>query len=142
MLLQALFTKTICSEQLNIETERIEFKFVTRSGHWINPLSSAPNLKKDARGNLNYYLDPKRNGRHAFLFNLDGHRGLDRSISISLDQENFAPILPGLSFYDLKTELPLGAVIESDQSTTFRLFAPRASKVCVEIQSTLDQPAK
>ena len=138
---QALFTKTISSEQLNIETERIEFKFVTRSGHWINPLSSAPNLKKDARGNLNYYLDPKRNGRHAFLFNLDGHRGLDRSISISIDQENFAPILPGLSFYDLKTELPLGAVIESDQSTTFRLFAPRASKVCVEIQSTLDQPA-
>ena len=138
---QALFTKTISSEQLNIDTESIEFKFVTRSGHWINPLSSAPNLKKDARGNLNYYLDPKRNGRHAFLFNLDGHRGLDRSISISLDQENFTPILPGLSFYDLKTDLPLGAVIESDQSTTFRLFAPRASKVSVEIQSTLDQPA-
>ena len=136
-----MFTKTISSEQLNIDTESIEFKFVTRSGHWINPLSSAPNLKKDARGNLNYYLDPKRNGRHAFLFNLDGHRGLDRSISISLDQENFTPILPGLSFYDLKTDLPLGAVIESDQSTTFRLFAPRASKVSVEIQSTLDQPA-
>ena len=138
---QALFTKTISSEQLNIDTESIEFKFVTRSGHWINPLSSAPNLKKDARGNLNYYLDPKRNGRHAFLFNLDGHRGLDRSISISLDQEIFTPIFPGLSFYDLKTDLPLGAVIESDQSTTFRLFAPRASKVSVEIQSTLDQPA-
>ena len=138
---QALFTKTISSEHFNIDTESIEFKFVTRSGHWINPLSSAPNLKKDARGNLNYYLDPKRDGRHAFLFNLDGHRGLDRSISISLDQENFTPILPGLSFYDLKTDLPMGAVIESDQSTTFRLFAPRASKVSVEIQSTLDQPA-
>ena len=33
----------------------------------------------------------------------------------------------------------MGAIIESDQSTTFRLFAPRASKVSVEIQATLDQ---
>ena len=136
---QALFTKTISAEQLNIHTESIEFKFVTRSGHWINPLSSAPNLKKDARGNLNYYLDPNCNGKHAFLFNLDGHRGLDRPISVSLNQEDYTPILPGLSFYDLKTDLPLGATLESDQSTTFRLFAPRASKVHVEIQATLDQ---
>ena len=136
---QALFTKAISAKQLNNHSESIEFKFVTRSGHWINPLSSAPNLKKDARGNLNYYLDSNCNGRHAFLFNLDGHRGLDRPLSVSLDQEIYTPILPGLSFYDLKTDLPLGAIIESDQSTTFRLFAPRASKVSVEIQATLDQ---
>lgn len=136
----ALFTKTISVEELNLHSESIEFKFVTRSGHWINPLSSAPNLKKDARGNLNYYLDPNCNGKHAFLFNLDGHRGLDRPLSVCLDQENYTPILPGLSFYDLKTDLPLGSIIESDQSTTFRLFAPRASKVSVEIQATLDQP--
>lgn len=136
---QALFTKAISAKQLNNHSESIEFKFVTRSGHWINPLSSAPNLKKDARGNLNYYLDPNCNGRHAFLLNLDGHRGLDRPLSVSLDQEIYTPILPGLSFFDLKTDLPLGAIIESDQSTTFRLFAPRASKVSVEIQATLDQ---
>ena len=136
---KALFTKAISTKELNNHSESIEFKFVTRSEHWINPLSSAPNLKKDARGNLNYCLDPNCNGRHAFLFNLDGHRGLDRPLSVSLDQEIYTPILPGLSFYDLKTDLPLGVIIESDQSTTFRLFAPRASKVSVEIQATLDQ---
>ena len=136
---QALFTRTISAEKLDLHSQSIEFKFLTRSGHWINPLSSAPNLKKDARGNLNYFLNPNCNGKHAFLFNLNGHRGLDRPLSISLDQENYTPILPGLSFYDLKTDLPLGAIIESDQSTTFRLFAPRASEVNVEIQATLDQ---
>lgn len=136
---QALFTRTISAEKLDLHSQSIEFKFLTRSGHWINPLSSAPNLKKDARGNLNYFLTPNCNGKHAFLFNLNGHRGLDRPLSISLDQENYTPVLPGLSFYDLKTDLPLGAIIESDQSTTFRLFAPRASEVNVEIQATLDQ---
>lgn len=136
---EALFTKTISAQQINIETQSIEFKFITRSGHWINPLSSAPNLKKDARGNLNYFLNPNCNGKHAFLFNLNGRRGLDHPTSISLDQGSYISILPGLSFYDLKTNLQLGAFIESDHSTTFRLFAPRASKVSVEIQSTLDQ---
>ena len=101
---QALFTKAISAKQLNNHSESIEFKFVTRSGHWINPLSSAPNLKKDARGNLNYYLDPNCNGRHAFCLT-SMVIGLDRPLSVSLDQEIYTPILPGLSFYDLKTDL-------------------------------------
>lgn len=134
---QALFSKSIAIERLGLDSRDsnlIDFKFLTRSGHWINPLSSAPNLKTDCRGNINYYLKPNSNGKHAFLFNLSKGRGMDRPLSVSLDSHDFTPILPGLSFYDLKSTLPLGATIEADQSTSFRLFAPRASQVSVEIQ--------
>lgn len=138
---QALFSKSISREKLGLDdrdSSPIDFKFLTRSGYWINPLSSAPNLKTDSRGNLNYTLNPKSNGTEAFLFNLSKGRGMDRPLSVSLDCTHFTPIQPGLSFYDLKSTLPLGAIVEADQSTTFRLFAPRATSVTVEIQMPSD----
>lgn len=134
---QALFSKSILMERLGLDSRDsapIDFKFITRSGHWINPLSSAPNLKTDPRGNINYFLKPNSNGSQAFLFNLSKGRGMDRPLSVGLDPHNYTPILPGLSFYDLKSTLPLGATIEADQSTSFRIFAPRATQVSIEIQ--------
>ncbi len=138
---QALFSKLIETESLAIKANNtpIPFKFLSRAGHWINPLSSAPNLQKDNLGNLNYYLDPSLRGKYAFLFNLENARGMDQPLSISLDQTEFTPIIPGLSFYDLKSSLKLGATIEENHTTTFRIFAPRASKVFVETQNMLDQ---
>ncbi len=137
--LEALFFCEVPIGDLNLENSPIDFKFRTRSGHWIKPLSCAPNLKKDAVGNLNYTLNPNSNGQQAFLFNLENQRGLDRPASISIDDGNFMPIVPGLGFYDLKSDAPLGAIIENDFSTTFRIFAPRATKVFIETQLLLDQ---
>jgi pullulanase/glycogen debranching enzyme len=42
------------------------------------------------------------------------------------------PLMPGRFFYELKSSLPLGAIVRSDE-TVFRLFAPRARAVTVFI---------
>ena len=136
---EALLKIELKKSELGQLSNPIDFKFKTHSGYWLNPLASAPNLHKDEASNTNYTIDPQTNGAHAFLLNLESERGMDRSLSVTLNDTHFTPIKPGLSFFDLKTPLALGAIIESDRSTSFRLFAPRASRVFVETQLSTDQ---
>ncbi len=136
---EALLKIELKKSELGQLSNPIHFKFKTHSGYWLNPLASAPNLHKDEASNTNYTIDPQTNGAHAFLLNLESERGMDRSLSVTLNDTHFTPIKPGLSFFDLKTPLALGAIIESDRSTSFRLFAPRASRVFVETQLSTDQ---
>jgi pullulanase len=136
---EALFKIELDKSTLGLNENALEFKFKTQSGYWVNPITSAPNLSRDTDGNVNYVFTAKASGSHAFLLNLDQERGMDRPVSIALEGTDFTPIQPGLTFFDLKTQLPLGAIIEPNDSTTFRLFAPRAASVAVETQMFLDQ---
>ena len=139
---QNLFSKIIDQSSIGLKPnklEHLEFKFITKSGYWIKPLSCAPNIVKDSKGNLNYYLNIGLKGNHAFLFNLDNDRGINRALSVSLDKTEFKQIIPGLSFFDLRSNLKLGATIESNGSTTFRIFAPRANSVSVGIKNDSEQ---
>ena len=117
--------------------KQMTFKFVTQSWHWLTPLRCAANLIEDRTGNLNYGLNVSHSGRHAFVFEVVGGRGLDQVTHVSWKKEEPILMLPGLFFYDLASEKPCGPTIEGDQ-TTIRLFAPRATRVSVEVDEQID----
>ena len=119
------------------------FRFVSAEWHWLRPLAAALNVAADEAGNLNYLCEPWRGGGHVFLFDVENGRGLDQSHTIALASsagKTEVPIIPGLSFYDLTTDRPLGAIVENGE-TVFRLFAPRATAVYLEQVETPEAEA-
>lgn len=127
------------------------FKFVSSDWHWLKVLFSAPNRRFDEAGNSNYVLEPHQTGRHVFRFSVRGGRGLNGKHVLRLLRHGTAShgvvVTPGLSFYDLKTDAPLGAQVEhkggfisKSAMTAFRVFAPRASAAEVELFADLKNP--
>jgi pullulanase len=126
------------------------FKFVTGEHHWLALPDDAPNVVRDATGNLNRVIDPLRTGRHLWRFTLTQPLDLAEPLSVAwavkgdgtLTTSSAAPssgangaggagsvpLVPGVFFHELKTDLPLGALVRGDE-TVFRLFAPRARSV-------------
>jgi pullulanase/glycogen debranching enzyme len=107
------------------------FKFVTGENLWLHPLDDAPNCVKDAGGNINRLIDRTRTGAHLWRFELGATLDLAGAWSVSAGAAGATatlPLVPGDFFFDLGTDLPLGARI-SGKTTTFRLFAPRAEAV-------------
>jgi len=132
-----LYQVAIPRERIVAVGKQMTFKFVTRSWHWLTPLRCAPNLVEDKTGNLNYGLTVSRSGRHAFLFEVEGGRGMDQAAQMNWPGEAPQPILPGLFFYDLTSGQPCGSsIVQGD--TVIRLFAPRATRVAVEVDERVD----
>jgi len=116
-----------------IQGDDNRFKFVTGENQWLHPLDDAPNCVQDVSGNVNLVIDPDRTGGHLWRFELRAALDLAGawSVAAGADASNGSlPLVPGDFFFDLGTDLPLGALI-SGQSTTFRIFAPRAESVTV-----------
>lgn len=139
---QLVYTTTVPRGEIGSGQTNLIFKFVTRDWHWLTPIRCAPNVIYDKAKNANYRLNLSRSGRHAFEFILnDGDRGMDRPSRIGMRDggsvRSVQPIRPGLSFYDLRTDKPLGAICHGRQ-TTFRLFAPRAKSVTLELYDDLE----
>lgn len=126
-----LYKVAIPRERVVSAGKKMTFKFVTQSWHWLTPLRCAANLIEDKTGNLNYGLNISRSGQHAFVFEVDG-RGMDKVAEVTWKDENACLIVPGLFFYDLKSDGPCGPKIEKND-TIVRLFAPRATRVDIEI---------
>ncbi|HEX2099326.1 MAG TPA: glycoside hydrolase family 1, partial [Candidatus Synoicihabitans sp.] len=116
-------------------TPPLRFKFVTGEGHWFDPPSDAPNLVRDDAGNLNRVIDPDRTGQHLFAFEVETPLDLSRSWQVLWEGDSAQAVVlhPGPFFYELQTDLPLGADVHADH-TTFRLFAPRAREVTLWTQ--------
>jgi len=117
------------------------FKFVTGEHQWLNPLDDAPNRVQDDVGNVNRFLDPGRTGSHLWRFVLGAALDLAGSWSVAAGADVAGaplPLTPGDFFFELGTDLPLGALV-SGRSTTFRIFAPRAEAVTVHACSDLAQ---
>jgi len=107
------------------------FKFVTGENQWLHPLDDSPNSVRDESGNVNRYFDPVKTGCHLWRFTLGESLDLAGSWSVSAGADitsGSLPLVPGEFFFDLGTELPLGALV-SRKSTTFRIFVPRAESV-------------
>ena len=107
------------------------FKFVTGNNLWLALPADAPNIVRDENGNLNRVLDATRTGRHLWRFKLAQPHDLAEGWSVSWahrPEAESVPIVPRNFFYELKTELPLGALVRGGE-TLFRLFAPRARRV-------------
>ncbi len=121
--------------------QKILFKFVTGDWHWLNPNYHAPNLEVQKGGVCNYRINPKKTGDHFFMFDVEGPRAISGNHSL-IWQENGtreeAPINASFYFYQLASDHPQGAHIDGD-TTTFRLFAPRALKATVEYFTKADE---
>ncbi len=110
------------------------FKFVTGEHHWLSLSDDAPNYERDVNGNLNRIIDPARTGRHLWRFSLSQPLDLSEALTVAWagKAEGGAgaavPLVPGRFFHELKTDLPLGALVRGGE-TVFRLFAPRARSV-------------
>jgi pullulanase/glycogen debranching enzyme len=143
---------TVDRSRLHCGHHGVVFKFVTSDWQWLHVLDFAPNRVADEAGNANYQFLPRCSGRHVFQFDVTGGRALVGTHWVRLetaDPEDRMPLRPGLSFYDLSTNLSLGPQVEknksrvpllglSKQATVFRVFAPRATTVQVEVFEDLE----
>lgn len=119
------------------------FKFATNTQRWLLAANDAPNIVRDEKNNLNQFFDPERTGRHLFRFEVAAPLDLSKSYAVEWSKapgEN-APLRPDGYFFRLKSDLELGALVRRNE-TTFRLFAPRASKVDVFLSPSLDEQNK
>jgi pullulanase len=115
------------------------FKFVTGENHWLHPLDDAPNCVRDDGGNVNRLIDPSRTGAHLWRFELGVALDLAGAWTIAAGIDSSSgtlPLIPGDFFFDLGSDLPLGALV-SGKATTFRIFAPRAESVVLNACHTL-----
>ncbi len=115
----------------------LRFKFVTGEQQWLVPPDDAPNVVRDEAGNLNRYLDPRRTGWHLWQFSLGVPLDLAEPRTVTWsntapDAGPAVPLVPGNFFYELRSDLPLGAIVRGG-ATVFRLFAPRARAVTLQL---------
>ncbi|HYP18272.1 MAG TPA: alpha-amylase family glycosyl hydrolase [Opitutus sp.] len=109
------------------------FKFVTGEHQWLSLPDDAPNGVRDSATNVNRLIDPTRTGRHLWRFTCPMMLDLAEPMVVgwaAAPGASAVPVAPGRFFYDLKTDLPLGAIVGAE-ATVFRLFAPRARAVTV-----------
>jgi pullulanase/glycogen debranching enzyme len=113
------------------------FKFVTGENVWLGLPDDAANAVRDSDGNRNRLLDPTRSGRHLWRFELAQPVDLAERWTLQAGVDR-VPLVPGPFFYDLRTDLPLGA-LPGEGETVFRLFAPRARRVTLYVCAELNQ---
>jgi pullulanase len=117
------------------------FKFVTGENQWLHPRDDAPNCVRDESGNVNRVINPLKTGAHLWTFDLGASLDLAAAWSVAAGADlssGSVPLVPGDFFFDLGTDLPLGAIV-SGRSTTFRIFAPRAESVTLHACSDLSE---
>ncbi len=117
-------------------SEVVSFKFVSKSQEWFGPPPDAYNLVLDEEGNGNLCASVHQTGWHVFKFIVE--RPIDFGAPDELVWEskknphsltiNSAYLMSQIFSLD-----KLGAIVsDSGTKTTFRIFAPRASRVVVE----------
>jgi pullulanase/glycogen debranching enzyme len=116
----------------------LRFKFVTGEHQWLMPPTDAPNAVRDSHGNINRLLDPTRTGWHLWRFHLAHPLNLAEPWHVGWADGSATPVplVPGSFFYELKTDMPLGAIVRGSE-TIFRLFAPRARSVTLYVAHEL-----
>ena len=116
------------------------FKFVTGEHQWLGLPAEAPNVVREPDGNLNRVIDARRTGRHLWRFTLAKPLALSDAWSVmwaNRPEAEAVPIVPRSFFYELGTDLPLGALVRRTE-TVFRLFAPRARAVRLYVAEKLE----
>jgi pullulanase len=110
------------------------FKFVTGEHQWLLPPADAPNAVRDEHGNVNRVLDPTRTGWQLWKFSVREPLSLAEAWRVGWadGSGDTVPVVPGSFFYELKTDLALGAIPQASD-TVFRIFAPRARKVTLHL---------
>ncbi|HEY4990281.1 MAG TPA: alpha-amylase family glycosyl hydrolase, partial [Opitutaceae bacterium] len=113
------------------KTGDVLFKFVTAENQWLHPRDDAPNGVRDDSGVFNRIISPAKTGGHLWRFELSASLDLAGAWTVTAGADvagAAVPLVPGDFFFDLGTDLPMGALV-SPRATTFRLFVPRAEAV-------------
>jgi len=116
------------------------FKFVSEEGSWFSPAKEATNTYVDEGGNPNYFIDRHRSGLHMMMIEIHDPIDLSKNYSLvfkSHEYESTAALTPGKFFFDMNSQLSLGA-IPHGTTTLFRIFAPRASEVELLVSKSPD----
>lgn len=116
------------------------FKFVTQEGHWLGVPPSAPNATTDIQGNFNYRMTLYQTGKHIFSFQPSLPYSPKNPGTLTIGNEQH-PVNDDELFFNLGSTKELGVCIENS-TTTFRLFAPRATKVTTVFFQELQNPVK
>lgn len=120
------------------------FKFVSQEGHWFSQPAEATNIFRDPNGNSNYFIDRNRSGRHLMVIETSEPVDLSDDYFLVLrsqQHESASAVTPGAFFLAMESEMSLGAV-PHDQTTLFRIFAPRASEVTLVLLENPDNPER
>lgn len=114
-----------------LDTAGLRFKFASSKGQWLRVPSTAPNKVYDSQNHENYELDLSRTGEHLLGFEVAQRSETldqDEILWLEANHEERCKLRCGRLFLSLKTDKPLGAIVE-DEQTLFRVFAPRAKRV-------------
>ena len=116
--------------------EGCAFKFVTARGVWLDVPGQALNRCVDGRGCVNFHLSRERSGLHAFCFVSALPASLARRDMLwwggGREGRQCVPVAHGEFLSQQNSLLELGARVYEGK-TYFRVFAPRASGVVVEL---------
>lgn len=109
---------------------KFDFKFVTEKGDWLDVPDSAPN-RVERDGVANFQFNPARTGTHILRFHTtEGFEpvGNEKIVWRGAETEEVHELPHTHYLTTAQTDPELGAIVEGD-TTTFRLFAPRATAV-------------
>ncbi|MDA0991473.1 MAG: alpha-amylase family glycosyl hydrolase, partial [Verrucomicrobia bacterium] len=121
--------------QLNdLDHDRPQFKFVVNGSRWLPPPAGAANAVSDGKGSINLEIQPNLSATP--VLEIHPRSELDLATPYRLILEGvaerpvFAEITPGALLDDVVSTADLGCTFDvATQTTTYRLFAHRASSV-------------
>lgn len=105
------------------------FKFKLPDGRWIEPPHDADNVLRDWQGHRNLTVDARRTGQHCFRFVAEGADALEGGRRLRWEGAGRGEAVEILACGPLDHLQPTGRLgaMASEERTSFRLFAPRAT---------------
>lgn len=109
------------------------FKFVV-NGNWMQPPAGAPNAQPDGKGNVNLRVDRGAAGSSTIMIKTTEPLRFDRNYSLVIDgiadRRVRQQVEPGRALDAVVSTKPLGVTLDrTNQTTSYRIFAPRATAV-------------
>jgi pullulanase len=117
------------------------FRFVTEKHRWLSVAENAPNLVPNRYQGSDYMLNLKQGGKHVFRIKTIDEVSLQSHVELEW-RDNFSHEVITISnseFYlSLDSEKEMG-ITRDGANFVFRIFAPRASRVVLELFKTLNK---
>ena len=110
------------------------YKFVVNGSRWLAPPCGALSAVPDGHGNTNLRVDPSSSGGLSVRIRTADPLDLAKTYAVLVEGVTDRAIWrfaePGRVFQTLRSDKPLGVELDREHGcTTYRLFAPRASSV-------------
>ncbi|MDR1528180.1 MAG: hypothetical protein LBS22_01160 [Puniceicoccales bacterium] len=110
------------------------FQFISSTGDWYGPDGNTPNVQISEIGSLNFVFDPRVTGNNILQYHLISDMALGDSLIVQFSNDCVLDVDFSSWISSLDDDAPLGASV-SKNTTSFKIFAPRAASVRVVISS-------